>query len=619
MEIELVEIRDFLATCFPFDELPEDRLNELPRRLVVRYLRRGSAFPPDAADNEGLYLMRSGAVDLRDQDDQIRDRLGEGDIYRYVSGDSGDNGLQGVAIEDSLVYQLSCGELASLENSSEAFAERFSSSLKSRLKKALEGDQFTESHAGGLGVAIAKVIRREPVTIDCDASLQEAARLMTEEKISSLMIMANSNLAGLITDSDLRKQCVAEGVPISEPVHKIMRADPSTISYRATVAQALDKMTALRIRHLPVMKGSNPIGMISLTDIARYQSTNTAFLASDIRKAESIDVLESIAAKLPELQLQLSNAGATPRQIGHAITAVTDALTRRLLEMAEAELGPPPVSYAWMAAGSQGRQEQTSFSDQDNALLISDEMLPEHDEYFSALARIVSDGLNTCGFVYCPGDAMATNPQWRLKLSDWKDSFSEWIDHPNPKAMMQASIFFDLRVIEGKSELFQSLQDHILAKTREDSIFLAHLAVNVLTHRPPLGFFRNFVLVHDGEHDDTLDLKHRGSVPIIDIARLAVLAEGLQATNTIERLALTSGSPSMSSKMGDDLMHALTYIDTLRIRHQADLIRQGLPPNNYLRPADLSGLERSHLKDAFRIIQVMQETLELRYQTTRLS
>jgi CBS domain-containing protein len=143
--------------------------------------------------------------------------------------------------------------------------------------------------------------------------------------------------------------------------------------------------------------------------------------------------------------------------------------------------------------------------------------------------------------------------------------------------------------------------------------------VNVLTHRPPLGFFRNFVLVHDGEHDDTLDLKHRGSVPIIDIARLAVLAEGLQATNTIERLALTSGSPSMSSKMGDDLMHALTYIDTLRIRHQADLIRQGLPPNNYLRPADLSGLERSHLKDAFRIIQVMQETLELRYQTTRLS
>jgi CBS domain-containing protein len=433
------------------------------------------------------------------------------------------------------------------------------------------------------------------------------------------MIMASGKLAGLITDSDLRKRCVAEGVAIDQPVQTIMREKPATISYRATVAQALDKMTALRIRHLPVIKGGIPIGMISLTDIARYQSTNTAFLASDIRKAGSIDELQSISAKLPELQLQLSNAGATPRQIGQAITAVTDALTRRLLEMAEDELGPAPVPYAWMAAGSQGRQEQTSHSDQDNALLIADDMQPEHDEYFAAMAKIVSDGLNSCGFVYCPGDAMATNPMWRMKLSAWKDSFSDWIDHPNPKAMMLASIFFDLRVVEGDQELFQALQDHILAKTREDSIFLAHLAVNVLTHRPPLGFFRNFVLVHDGEHDDTLDIKHRGSVPIIDIARLAVLAEGLQATNTIERLALTSGSASLSSKMGDDLMHALTYIETLRIRHQADLIRQGLPPDNYLRPDKLSGLERAHLKDAFRIIQVMQETLELRYQTTRLS
>jgi CBS domain-containing protein len=214
---------------------------------------------------------------------------------------------------------------------------------------------------------------------------------------------------------------------------------------------------------------------------------------------------------------------------------------------------------------------------------------------------------------------MATNPQWRKKLSDWKKSFSDWIDHPNPKAMMLASIFFDLRVVEGDGNLFQELQSHILNKTRDDSIFLAHLAVNVLTHRPPLGFFRNFVLIHDGEHDDTLDIKHRGSVPIIDIARLAVLAEGLEATNTVERLALTSGSASLSSKMGDDLVHALTYIETLRIRHQANLIRQGLPPDNYLRPGEFSGLERAHLKDAFSIIKVMQETLELRYQTTRLS
>jgi len=83
---------------------------------------------------------------------------------------------------------------------------------------------------------------------------------------------------------------------------------------------------------------------------------------------------------------------------------VSDAITTRLIQLAENELGPPPVPYAWLAAGSQGRNEQTVQSDQDNCLLFSDRFNEKRDGwYFKAFSKIVNDGLNQCGYVYCPG------------------------------------------------------------------------------------------------------------------------------------------------------------------------------------------------------------------------
>ena len=213
---------------------------------------------------------------------------------------------------------------------------------------------------------------------------------------------------------------------------------------------------------------------------------------------------------------------------------------------------------------------------------------------------------------------MATNPEWRQPLATWRGYFDRWIGHPEPKALMLSSIFFDLKPIHGDESLFESLHAEVLEKTRANTIFIAHLTANALSHRPPLGFFRNFVLIHDGKHDDTLDIKHRGLAPIVDIARIVALAEGLAPIATDARLRAAMGSPSLSREMGRNLRDALEFIARLRFRHQARQIRAGVVPDNYLPPAELSQLERSHLKDAFRIIQSMQELLEHRYQVGRL-
>ncbi len=186
--------------------------------------------------------------------------------------------------------------------------------------------------------------------------------------------------------------------------------------------------------------------------------------------------------------------------------------------------------------GSQARREQSSHSDQDNALLIADQAKPEDDAYFAALAKFVNDGLDACGFVYCPGDVMASNPKWRQPLRIWHKYFANWIMKPEPMALMLSSVFFDLRPLHDPDDLFTDLQERMLERYPVQSDLHRLLTANALKNRPPLGFFRNIVLIHGGDHDHTFDIKHRGTVPIIDLARIYALSAGIPETNTIERL-----------------------------------------------------------------------------------
>ena len=622
MEVELEEIRDFFARRPPFEALPAEWLDRLPEWVEIRYLRRGSPFPPEGGEPR-LFVVRTGAVALFDRHGHLSEKLGEGDLY---AGQCVDLAVEraggGEAIEDVLLYEIPCQRIRWLRERSEAFGRHFTADLRERLKQALGLVQGSDEGAlPYLWVALREVLHRPPVSVDTGASIQEAARRMTTERVSSVLVVHGGRLVGLVTDSDLRRRCVAEGVPVDRPVREIMTPEPHTIGPEATLMEALALMTRLRVHHLPVVEEDGRLlGMFSTSDVARMQSAHPAYLVSDIAKARDVAELAWICERLPRLQAQLVAASASARQVGEVISCITDALTARLLALAEQALGPAPVEYVWVVGGSQSRREQSVHSDQDNALILADAYeASAHGAYFEALARRVSDGLQACGFPYCPGDAMATNPQWRQPLSVWRDYFRRWIETPEPKALMLSCIFFDLRPVHGTTALFEALQQDVLARSPGNSIFLAHMVANALTHRPPLGFFRHFVLIHDGEHDDTLDLKHRGTVPVVDMARIYALAHGLPVVGTVERLRAAAERGALSREMAENLEDAFEFIANLRLRHQAAQIRRGVPPDNYVRPAELSELERRHLKDAFAVIQTLQETLARRYQVHALT
>ncbi|MCW8085718.1 DUF294 nucleotidyltransferase-like domain-containing protein [Sabulicella glaciei] len=317
---------------------------------------------------------------------------------------------------------------------------------------------------------------------------------------------------------------------------------------------------------------------------------------------------------MPDAMRRMLAEGRGPRAIGHAVSDVADCVTARLLEAAECELGPPPVPYAWLAAGSQGRRELTAGSDQDNGLLLDDAFEESrHRVYFAALGAHVCHGLHACGYVHCPGEMMAMTERWCQPLSVWRRYFSEWIEQPEPKALMLSSVFFDFRAIAGGDPLFGQLHDFVLEKTRRNTIFLAHLARNAMSRTPPIGFFRNFVMARGGEHPGTMDLKIRGVTPIVEMSRVHALSVGIVAVNTFDRLEELGARGAVSPGGARGLLEALDLIGSIRLRHQVRMASEGLRPDNHIRLDELSANERKRLRAAFVLVRTMQSAMEAKY------
>jgi CBS domain-containing protein len=431
-------------------------------------------------------------------------------------------------------------------------------------------------------------------------------------------LVEQGQLFGLITDRDLRNRVVAQGLDSGQPVADIATLAPLTVSANSPAFDALLLMARHNIHHVPVMDGQRIAGMITATDLTEQHSTSAVYLAGDIYKQTTLEGLSQISTKVKHLQQHLAAADASAYSTGHIVTAITDALTVRLIQLAEAKLGPAPIDYVWVAAGSQARSEQTAKSDQDNCLILDDaydEVL--HGEYFKTFSKFVCDGLAECGYIHCPGEMMAMTDTWRQPRQRWAQYFQKWVNQPEPKALMLTCVFFDLRAIHGQSALLDGLRRDVLQRTKGNSLFLAYMVGNALKHRPPLGMFGTISLIRGGKNPGTIDLKHSAIVPIVDLARVYALADGLAAVNTSDRLEAAAQAGEVSAQSARDLKDALEFLAKLRIAHQARQIQSGQSPDNFLSLDELSNFERSHLKDAFSVVQTLQGVLGQRYQSGR--
>ena len=614
---EVTDLVRFLQATPPFYALAREQVARVARQLNVTYVPSGTCVLDVGEDTDVLSLVRSGAVELTNESGALVAQLGEGEFFGYPALLTGAPARRRVvAIEDTLLYLIPEAEFDRLRSASDTVDRFFARAHSDRIHDAVREEQ----QGMPLATPLRALLSRDPVTAAPDVPIRRAAETMRDARVSCLLLCDGDALVGLVTDRDLRNRALAGGRDPEEPIRSIMTANPVTVTADQFAFEALLTMSRRNVHHLPVMDGSGQVaGVVTATDLMRLQADNPVYVVGEVWKQDTLDGLVDVSRRIPQVVVDLVQSGARADDVARVVTAVSDALTERLLAMAEAELGPPPVPYAWLALGSQARFEQTAHSDQDNALLLSNDATDAHDDYFHQLATVVCDGLNACGYEYCPGEVMATTDRWRQPLKGWKRTFRTWIDEPTPKALMHATIFFDLRHIHGTPSLTRELRSFILDRTAQNSIFLACLTTNALESKVPLGFFRQFVLTRHGDHEDALDLKHNGVVPIVDIARIYALAHGVGAVNTRERLKALADNGRMNAGDAADLRDALAFIAQVRLEHQAAQIADGDEPDNFVAPRALSDFERRHLKDAFKMVSTMQSALGQRYQTSFLT
>ncbi|WP_108858841.1 DUF294 nucleotidyltransferase-like domain-containing protein [Ruegeria sp. Alg231-54] len=593
------EITRFLKSVHPYDALPPETLDQIANQIEVWEVEED--FPVYELGNTlpGVFVIYEGHVEITDENDAVVSHLGLRNSFgeRGLLKD-GKAATKARAHTPSVLLVLPPDLVRELIDGHDVVSKFFNRTRSNR-----SGPQSLATSA------IDVLMAHNPATCPPDTSVQEAARIMRDKHISSLCVTETDNLLGIATLRDISGKYVANGMPAETPVSAIMTANPITLSPSDIGSDVLHVMMERGIGHIPISEGGRLVGIVTQTDLTHYQAVNSAELVRRIAQADSADQMAVVTAEIPQLLVQLVAAGNRHEIVTRLITDIADTATRRLLALAEDKLGPAPVPYLWLACGSQGRQEQTGVSDQDNCLMLDDSVTDADMKYFAELAKYVSDGLDTCGYFYCPGDMMATNPRWCQPVRVWRDYFNGWIAKPNPEAQMLASVMFDLRPIGGAFHLFDDLQAETLAAANANSIFVAHMISNSLKHTPPLGLLRGFATIRSGEHRNTLDLKHNGVVPVVDLARNYSLQGQLTEANTRARLKAAASGGILSPSGARDLLDAYDLIAETRLEHQVRLVKGDRKPDNFLPPSDLSDFERSHLRDAFVVVKTMQSAV----------
>ena len=464
---------------------------------------------------------------------------------------------------------------------------------------------------------------KAPVTCTPDVSVQKAAQIMAASRVGSIIIVDEDNHPqGIITDRDLRNKIVTGTFPMETEVAKIMSQPVKTIPPHRTVADVQIAMMKYGIHHLVLTENgridSPVVGVISEHDLLVIQGNNPAIFIREISRSKDVAALKAIRERSEVLLKKYLLQEVSIGFICSMISEINDALIRQVIRLSEAEMAAEkklerPVKWCWLSLGSGGREEQLLRTDQDNALIFED--VPEEDydtvrQYFLALATKITDMLNECGFEYCPGEMMASNPKWCMSLKGWKSQFSEWIFEPTVKNIMFCNIFFDYRPIYGDTMLTDALTQHIFSAIEDQTVFLPLLAQDAIKSAPPLTFFRNFVVEKSGEHKDEFDIKGRAMMPLADAARVLILdKKALGINNTFRRFDYLAEIDPNNRALFEQAADAYEIL----VRYRALQGLRNQDSGRYFNPSELTKMERLNLRNSFRPIRQLQDLMKIRF------
>ncbi|NDY70556.1 CBS domain-containing protein [Desulfobacter hydrogenophilus] len=609
----------FLSNIEPFSFLPEKEIRNIADLIQVEsYNEKKILFRQGMSKLKKIYILKDGTADRFHEDiykKLVTVALHKGEVFGGISILLNESvAIRSLEIQkNTSFYTLPKNVFISLCDEYEDFKYHFTNTFGKRMldktysslivQKRSDKDESLQFFSN----SISSVIKRNVLFCGANNSIKDAAILMKQHRCSSILIKQDGRFIGITTDQDFRNKVVAADLKISTPISDIMSYPLISIPEHSSVFEAFIKIMKTGIKHLAVINNENDaIGVISNSDLINAQGKLPFLFIKEINKAESYEEISKKQKQLPKSIYTLINEGAKAQNINNFVTAITDAILEKLIKFAIEEIGQPPVKFAFMVMGSEGRKEQTLKTDQDNAIIFEDvneQKLESVNAYFLKLGEHVCNMLDKTGYDFCKGNIMAKNPEWCQPVSIWKKYFKEWIYNASPETLLQTSIFFDFRFGYGDISLVNELRASLFDFLGDRKVFFRYMAENTSHFRVPIGFFGNFIVESKGNFKNTFDIK-RPMMLVVDFARIYALQHKISATNTMERLELLYKKNVISESDYNDISHSYSYMMNLRFINQIHgIINEGKDPNNNINPKKLSRIEQQTLKEIFKKIE----------------
>ena len=616
------------SRLFPFSVLPKTEEKAVFNAFAYeKYSKHTVLLEQELTRVEKLYILSKGLGHYCFEDHHTKILNGElnpGDNFGGISilFNEGISIRSLEVLEDSVFVTLDADIFLTLCRNYPVFQDHFAAEFgKCMLNKAFAGIMARQIRDKEFSLPffnrpISSVFKPNISTCTRETPIEEAAVRMSRNNASAILIKnEGQTIDGIVTDADLKHKVVTGRHDPSEPISAVMSSPLISISADAQVFEAFLTMYSNDKRHIAVYSRSGDItGIISQKDLISAQTESAYLLIKTAMSARSVKEIENIHSKLEKMLFDPLRNGANPEYITRLISACSDAVINRIIHFSLEKAGPPPCRFAFLTMGSEGREEQTLISDQDNAIVFEDTKDPENAKaYFDGLAVLICDQLDMAGYSFCKGGNMAKNPKWCQPLSQWKTYFNTWIRTSNPENLLYSSIFFDFRGTFGDTLLSDELKHFLMNAINGWPGFLRHLTENALYYKPPIGMFGKLLVETEGDEKGYLDLKS-AMLPIIDFSRIYALKNGISQTNTLTRLFRLYTRHALTGKEYMDIVRGYNYLMQLRFMRQITTIMdEQKKPDNFINPRNLSSIDHILLKEIFRLIEKLQQKLALEF------
>lgn len=630
-------IADFLKEYQPFNHIPYPQLIEIGLSTRVLNLEKNQVlFQVNDVLHDSFYVVASGVINLSvisDAEETLLNKCNVGDIFGLRPFFAKNNYMMTAkAREESIVYAIPIVAFKPFVAQNAEVLDFLLQSFALNTQHPTNNDNQVRFISDNLNYSDKKSeihffqslsYNKKPLVIKKSATVVQAAQMMTDSLVNSILIVEGNKPVGIVTDSDLRTKIATGYYPISEIITKIMSSPVITVSQDISLPEAQLMMLKNNVSHLCVtLDGTDKSevkGIISEHDLIVAQANNPGVMIKEIKKAKNPNELKIIRAKLTEL-IRTSLAKNIPLpHISNISGEINEAIIKRSIELAILEMGSPPARFAWLSIGSQGRKEQLLLTDQDSILVFEDVAVDKYrdvKDYFLRLARKATATLEIVGYPFCPFGDMASNMSWCKSLTDWIKQYNTWINTPGETNNEMCAIFFDFELAFGEIQLQETLTENIFKNLKNNQLFFDYLGNDALRKPPPLSFFKKFILEESDPHQDKFDIKTRGIMTIVDSARLLALSHNLKGFNNtylrLKQLAI------VEPKYAEIYLNcAESFLIQSRLRTLEGLKNDS--NGQFINIEELSKSDKSNLKHSFTPIKDLEEIIKGKFQLTQFS